>query len=757
MSDSYNDMNNEYLDDSDQSEYATSDWSTANDSIEIQRKFMHFIKMCDISSIKNLIESNYDLDLNCKNYQGMTGLNLAVQVDCEQMVDFLLSQPGLETGDALMYAIRENNYSIVVKLLDVLQAKNQEKAQLGYDNSVEFPSHLTPLMLAAQCGHYKIIELLLKRGHTIPTPHEPQCFCKEVCKSSTRLNNGLGATELKLSVFRALTDPTYISLTSKDPILTAFQLSNRLRKHGNVDHVFKSDYKSLDFQTRMFAVRMIGLCRSSTEVELVLTQQEGCNIFGSFPYHRLVMAVDLKQKEFVAHAYVQQTLETVWAGDWYAWRRYGLKLKCCLVFLRIFVLPLIVFLYIFMPYSKWTQHYMLPVNQMLNYLASYSVFLTVLTYENNFNKIKFTGDSLCWISKLILVLYVVSFTIRAVNHILVQGPKLYFSMPWNVYNCVQLIILITTLIYWWLLYTSTFARTTDHDSNNYVGKPIERKYWRSLDPVLVAEGLLAVATVMSYLQLMFLYQLNYTLGPMYVCLRKMITYFERFAVLHGVIILAFTAGLCRFYQYYGGMTRIDPVTRFEVKQDDAFVNTYSTLKVLFWGIFRMTSSTAGSVVIETVENDDDDDDCSNKELANNHYFTQAVGTLLYTMFEIVALVIMVNMLRGTMTNAFNRFSGNTYIEWVFGRTQVFLSFSVNTELPPPLNLIPSVFCIVATFLCLVKRLKAALIGIAHMISSKRFQMTPYTSKDFTFLMRKLVQRYFRDELSATHVRRRDPV
>jgi hypothetical protein len=49
------------------------------------------------------------------------------------MVDLLLSRHGLEIGDSLMYVIRENQYSIVVKLLDILPSENPENVKLGYD------------------------------------------------------------------------------------------------------------------------------------------------------------------------------------------------------------------------------------------------------------------------------------------------------------------------------------------------------------------------------------------------------------------------------------------------------------------------------------------------------------------------------------------------------------------------------------------------------------------------------------------------
>lgn len=383
---------------------------------------------------------------------------------------------------------------------------------------------------------------------------------------------------------------------------------------------------------------------------------------------------------------------------------------------------------------------------MLNYLASYVLFLVVLTFENNVDKAELTKYPQYWVCKSIIFLYVASFIVRTIKLMLVQGPKRYFSMLWNIYDCVKLTVLTVTFACWWLSYIN--AQMTDDNG----GQQPERKYLQSLDPALVAEGLLAVATVMSYLRLLFLCQLSYALGPMQVSLGKMTTDFARFAILFGIIIAAFTAGLCRFYQYYENMASTNPTTGYEVKQDESFVNVYATLKTLFWGIFCMTSSTAGSVVIETVV-----DDSNEEVVALNHYFTQAVGTLLYSVFETLSVIIMLNMLIATMTNTFQRVTGNSYIEWVFGRTQVFLSFSVHTELPPPLNIIPSAHCFVDACGCMGNCFKAGAIGVANLISSKGFRMTPYSKEEFKILMAKLVRRYFRDKLSSGFVRKCKPI
>lgn len=338
-----------------------------------------------------------------------------------------------------------------------------------------------------------------------------------MCTSRERLNDGLGAAELKISAYRALTNPAYIAITSEDPILTAFQLSRQLRDHGVVDRVFRADYETLDTQTRLFAVHLVGMCQSSAEVDAVLTRRDGCTYHGTFPYHRLILAMDLRQKEFVAHAHVQQALEMAWTGDWHGWRRRGAAYKATVVLPRVALLPYVALLYLVFPRSRHGRHYALPVNRMLNYMASYAVFLVALSCENNADKTSrgpaaaAAADDAWPVPPLrcVVVVYALSYAYRAVKLTLVQGPRRYFGMLWNVYDCVTLATLAAVFAFWWHAYA--YPRPADAS-----GAPLPRDRWPAFDSELLAEGLMAVATVMAWLRVLFLCQLSYALGPLQV-------------------------------------------------------------------------------------------------------------------------------------------------------------------------------------------------------------------------------------------------
>lgn len=68
----------------------------------------------------------------------------------------------------------------------------------------------------------------------------PRCGCEE-CMTS-RQEDSLRHSRSRINAYRALASPSLIALSSKDPILTAFELSWELRRLSFAEHEFKSEY-----------------------------------------------------------------------------------------------------------------------------------------------------------------------------------------------------------------------------------------------------------------------------------------------------------------------------------------------------------------------------------------------------------------------------------------------------------------------------------------------------------------------------------
>ena len=101
----------------------------------------------------------------------------------------------------------------------------------------QFSPDVTPLILAAQKNQYEIVQLLLMRGELIQKPHKFNCLCLE-CRNKMKFDE-LRMAKSRLNAYKGLTSEAYISLSSKDPILTAFELAKELTNLSRVEKHFK--------------------------------------------------------------------------------------------------------------------------------------------------------------------------------------------------------------------------------------------------------------------------------------------------------------------------------------------------------------------------------------------------------------------------------------------------------------------------------------------------------------------------------------
>ena len=109
----------------------------------------------------------------------------------------------------------------------------------------------------------------------------------------------------RINTYRALASPAWISLTSPDPILTAFRLSWELERLALRENEFKDTYIELSNQCQKCACDLLDQCRSSEEVIAVLNKESdaesGDELDGGddekLTLARLKLAIKYEQKE----------------------------------------------------------------------------------------------------------------------------------------------------------------------------------------------------------------------------------------------------------------------------------------------------------------------------------------------------------------------------------------------------------------------------------------------------------------------------
>ena len=78
----------------------------------------------------------------------------------------------------------------------------------------------------------------------------------------------------RIRVFRAMASPAYMAMTyAKDPVSHAFKLAKRAELGIKREPEFRSDFINIGKGCRQFAVAVLDSCKTSTEVEMVLTDQ----------------------------------------------------------------------------------------------------------------------------------------------------------------------------------------------------------------------------------------------------------------------------------------------------------------------------------------------------------------------------------------------------------------------------------------------------------------------------------------------------
>ncbi|XP_023310335.1 short transient receptor potential channel 4-like [Anoplophora glabripennis] len=699
-----------------------------------EKKFFELVASGDVISVKEFLETNRDININCTNFQGVTALLIAVQSHADPMVEFLLTQQGIDIGDCVLHAVKDNQPIILIQILDKLNETAPSLEFVGATHSSDFPDYVTPLILAAQCGHYEIIKMLIERGHTISKPHPPTCRCSD-CTVQLEHDDLLHAESLKLNLYRAVCNPAYICYSTHDPILAAFHLSEELKQCSFLVPEFRLAYAELAAEVSNFAVDLIACCRSTNEMELILSQSAGMKSAKLFVFPRLVLAMDTKQKTFVAHPNTQQIVEAAWCGDWHDYKIKPFTFKLLYPFLRIIVLPVITLMNLITPNHSLVKHWSTPRNKMISHIAAYIIFLLLIFFESNLDK---TGQKRkppnSGLEPVIMV-FVAGNVWSVIRMLILQGPSRYLKKLWNWHDIISNFLFVLTFLFW-------LASYFDAVHNDQVD--LERKYWHQLDPLLIAEGCFAIATIMAFFRLIFFCRLNYYMGPLQISLGKMCADLAKYIIVFVIVILSFSAGLCRFYQPYDGMIQVD--SDIKTQQVSSFINFSTTLKTFFWAIFCMSPLESADVVIENLPGD-----TPTSTIINTHEFTEAVGYIAFALFEVLIVVMILNMLIATMSATFQRVIDNLDVEWTFGKTDFYIEYMLQSTTPSPLNLIPTPGGI-SSFMELLQGPKVAGKQSPPQACCEKTTTTSNNAPDkkmseleYPALMTMLVQRYFREK------------
>ncbi|CAI5796389.1 short transient receptor potential channel 4 isoform X1 [Podarcis lilfordi] len=321
-----------------------------------EKAYLNAVEKGDYASVKQALEEAeiyFKININCIDPLGRTALLIAIENENLELIELLLNF-NVYVGDALLHAIRKEVVGAVELLLNHKRPSGEKQVPpiLLDKQFSEFTPDITPIILAAHTNNYEIVKLLVQKGVSVPRPHEVRCNCVE-CVSSSDVDS-LRHSRSRLNIYRALSSPSLISLSSEDPFLTAFQLSWELQELSKVENEFKSEYEELSQQCKQFAKDLLDQTRSSRELEIILNYRDDNSLIeeqNGNELARLKLAIKYRQKEFVAQPNCQQLLASRWYDEFPGWRRrhWAVKMLTCVII--GFLFPVFSICYLIAPKS----------------------------------------------------------------------------------------------------------------------------------------------------------------------------------------------------------------------------------------------------------------------------------------------------------------------------------------------------------------------------------------------------------------------
>ncbi|KAI8790079.1 short transient receptor potential channel 3 [Biomphalaria glabrata] len=455
--------------------------------VDIEEEFLQAAEFGDIHHMCRILKEHPELDTECSDALGRTALRMAVKNEHLEasIVEFLLERSSRHhIYEAVLQAISAGHTQIADTILKHKRYLEmwKEKRKLGatddfyktaYPDS-QFSPDLTPLILASQKNQYEIVQLLLLRGETIIKPHKFSCDCQE-CQNKIKFDQ-LRLAKYRLNAYKGLASEAYISLSSKDPILTAFELAAELRRLSSVEKHFKREYRDLADQLSDYVVKLLDRIRSQKELELVLNKT-GKPLQEKFDsLARFKLALKYKEKKFIAHPSCQQRLIRSWYHGVGKLERASWPVRLLLLLLFVMTYPVLVLLHVLFPNSKAAKILQFPFVKFTCHAVSFTLFLALIivstwessqsvskyiTFRSTYNRTYIASlygedfplrPSLPSVTDILLTLWIIGMVCQECHQLYQSGLREHISL-YNLMDFMLLCAYIATLsLRYWTMY-----------------------------------------------------------------------------------------------------------------------------------------------------------------------------------------------------------------------------------------------------------------------------------------------------------------
>lgn len=543
-----------------------------------EKKFLLAVERGDLATARRYMLSAEaglsQLNCNCTDPLGRSALLMAIDNENLEMIELLLLH-NVDTRDALLHAISEEYVEAVELLLEREEATRKPGQLHSWEemdhDTAAFTPDMTPLILAAHRDNYEILKILLDRGYSFPAPHSVRCSCGDCVRA--RSEDSLRHSRSRIDSYRALASPSLIALSSKDPILTAFELSGELRRLAYLEHEFKSEYLELRRKCQDFATALLDHTRTSYELEVLLNYDPTGPAFehgDRMHLSRLKMAIRFKQKKFCAHPNVQQLLASIWYEGLPGFRRKNIILQSLQILKIGLLFPVYSVAYIVAPHSNFGRTLRKPFIKFICHSASYVTFLFLLMlasqrietvvvewFGTDEMKLKVRSDITTKrgaspsIVEWIILAWVIGLIWSEMKQLWDLGLVEYVGDMWNIIDFITNSLYVATVALRVIAYLQVQKEIAQNTGTAY----LPREKWDAWDPILIAEGLFATANIFSSLKLVYIFSVNPHLGPLQISLGRMVIDIIKFFFVYTLVLFAFACGMNQLLWYYADSER----------------------------------------------------------------------------------------------------------------------------------------------------------------------------------------------------------
>lgn len=639
------------------------------ENVKLQRKLFKATRKGDLERIKSL--THLKCEINCVNHSGKALLQVAAELNDlsqrhEVIAALLSSGADLEFG--MLHAIRDNNVKTVQTLLSFYDTapsphpRTQSKCQ----------GHITPLILAAWLQHFRIVKLLLDHGFTISDVKWPRAdFTGEAVEK-------LGPAVYRLNRYRALASPVYIALTflqnvesGADPVHRACVLNKELHDTADQEYEFSKEYLELSDNCKEFAVALLNECRSMKEIRCVMERASKCanvalNTQGKC-LNILEFAIATRNEKFVCHPYSQLALNSeVYKNVPYleksSWKQAVLLLLATVAFPLLFLVWLVADLCC--PNHSISRMFHSPCVKFLITCGSYQtfLFLLALTSFHSSQSDEFLEYSVVdWL----VLLFVIGLLVEIAKDIYQQGKDRFCSDHWNYLSVALVTSFAIHYAVWWsgraLLVEKVDSLTwKTHTKGGY-------------SVILASYCFFAVAILLSFTRNLSFIQASSITGPLLHAFTQMLVDVARFFLYFVFVFLAFAVSFTKLYLQFDKARRhfhVDAETTNQTTDPLRLERFGNSMKTIFWSLF-------GEIDESGFRIDED-----------GYGAIWKTGMVLFGAFNIVAVLVALNMLIAILNESYTRISEDLDTEWKFTRTKLWLGWIYKKGvLPPPLNVL----------------------------------------------------------------------